>query len=149
MIEAATSMSQLDLAQLAAVYQQSCQHGGKWEMFDYLRQCFFPAGGKVYCLRKEGVYVSALRLEPWRDGLLLTALETAPEYRGGGFAKELMTGVLTTTEGKIYSHIDERNQASVAVHKACGFAKILDFARYLDGSVSTSAGTYLKFVQSE
>ena len=149
MIEVATSMNQLDLTQLAAVYRQNCQGGGKWQMFDYLRECFFPAGGRVYCLRKDGVYVSALRLEPYRDGFILTALETAPEHRGNGYAKELLAGVLEQVNGKICSHIDNRNRASIAVHKACGFEKILDFATYLDGSVSTKAGTYVIFMQNE
>ena len=149
MIEVATSMNQLNLSQLAAVYQESCQHTGKWEMFDYLRECFFPAGGVVFCLSEGGVYVSALRLEPYRDGFLLTALETAPEHRGRGYAQKLLMGVMEQVDGKIYSHIDNRNRASLAVHKACGFEKILDYAAYLDGSVSTRAGTYLKFMQIE
>ncbi len=149
MIEVATSMNQLNLSQLAAVYQESCRHSGKWEMFDYLRNDFFPAGGALYCLCKDGFYVSALRLEPYRDGFLLTALETAPEQRGRGFAKELMAGVLGSVDAPIYSHIHNQNRASIAVHKACGFHKILDYAVYLDGSVSTRAGTYLKFMQND
>lgn len=149
MIVVATSMNQLNLSQLAAVYQESCQHSEKWEMFDYLRECFFPAGGAVYCLSEGSVYVSALRLEPYRDGSLLTALETAPEHRGRGYAQKLLMGVMEQVDGKIYSHIDNRNRASLAVHKACGFEKILDYAAYLDGSVSTRAGTYLKFMQNE
>lgn len=149
MIEVATSMNQLNLSQLAAVYRQSCQRSEMWEMFDYLRNDFFPAGGALYCLCKDGVYVSAMRLEPYRDGFLLTALETAPDQRGRGFARELMTGALAMVEGKVYSHIDARNLASIAVHKACGFEKILDHAVYLDGSVSTRAGTYLKFMQND
>ncbi len=147
MIEVATNMNQLELSQLAAVYRESCTAEGLWDMFDYLRQCFFPGGGAVYCLRKDGVYVCVLRLEPYRDGLLLTALETAPEHRRRGYAKQLLRGVLERIHGKVYSHIDDGNRASIAVHQACGFVKMLDHAVYLDGSVSTRAGTYLKFMQ--
>ena len=45
---------------------------------EYLSQVFFAAEGAAYFILEEaGRYVSALRLEPYEDGLLLEALETA------------------------------------------------------------------------
>jgi hypothetical protein len=49
----------------------------------------------------------------------------------------------TVPEDKIYVHISRRNAASIAVHIACGFCKILDHAVYADGSVLRSSATYL------
>ena len=52
------------------------------EFYQYLKQIFFPTENARYCiLVEQGSYVSALRLEPYRDGLLLEALETAPDQR--------------------------------------------------------------------
>ena len=57
----------------------------------YLRECFFSTEGALYCVWVENDrYVSALRLEPYRDGLLLEALETHPEMRQKGYAAKLM-----------------------------------------------------------
>jgi len=71
----------------------------------------------------SGRYVSALRLEPYRDGLLLEALETAPEQRRKGFAAALIRAVQCFLEGKtkLYSHVDKRNLSSLKVHEKCGF----------------------------
>lgn len=116
--------------------------------YQYLRECFFSTQGSVYCIWQEGThYLSALRLEPYRDGFLLSALETMPQYRNRGYAEMLMKAVLQNLKEfgvtRVYSHIDRRNRASLAVHRRCGFRQILEYAVYLDGSVSASAGTYL------
>ena len=64
----------------------------------YLRECFFPTKGARYCLWiVDGRYFSALRLEPYRDGLLLEALETHPAERRKGYAAALVNAVLTKT----------------------------------------------------
>ena len=88
-------------------------------------------------------YVSAARLEPYRDGLLLEALETAPELRGRGYAAALLRNMLESAPGTgpVYSHVDKKNAASLAVHRACGFRRILEHAVYADGSVLASACT--------
>jgi RimJ/RimL family protein N-acetyltransferase len=116
--------------------------------YQYLSQCFFAVEGAVYALWKlEDRYASALRLEPYGDGLLLEALETAPDLRRQGYATALIRGVLDwlSQHGpmKVYSHISRRNQSSIRTHLACGFRKILDHAVYADGSVLTSSDTYL------
>ena len=56
---------------------------------------FFRQKGAFYCLWKEnGRTVSALRLEPFGDGLLLEALETMPEQPRRGYGKALILAVL-------------------------------------------------------
>ena len=108
------------------------------EFYDYLREDFFRQKGAFYAVWKvSGRYVSALRLEPYKDGWLLEALETAPDHRKLGHAKALMGAVLDMMgEAIIYSHVSRRNEASLKTHFACGFAKHLDHVVYLDGSVS-------------
>lgn len=118
------------------------------DFYDYLRRCFFKIPGAVYCVWQEaGHYVSALRLEPWKDGLLLTGLETAPEQRGKGYACDLIRGVQAylAQQGtvRLYSHISKRNDASIGVHEKCGFRKLSDHAAYNDGSVDMKARTYI------
>lgn len=107
------------------------------DFYKYLQQVFFSAEGARYLIWEEqGKYVSALRLEPWRDGLLLEALETAPDQRRKGYAKTLIRAALEQMgDLKIYSHVSKRNTPSLKTHEACGFKKILDYAVYLDGSV--------------
>ena len=116
------------------------------EFYDYLREDFFRQLEAFYAVWTErGSYVSALRLEPYKDGWLLEALETAPDYRKKGYAKALMIAVLEYMDQNIiYSHVLKRNEASLRTHYACGFRKYLDHVVYLDGSVSHRAVT-LKF----
>lgn len=118
------------------------------DFYNYLSTCFFPTSGAVYCVWQEGGrYVSALRLEPWRDGLLLEALESAPDRRNHGYACTLIRAVQAYLRERgtvsIYSHISKHNTASIAVHEKCGFRKLYDYAVYADGSVDSRSGTYI------
>ena len=88
--------------------------------------------------------VSALRLEPYRDGLLLEALETHPMHRRKGYAKELVTAVMETVgEQRVYSHVGKRNVASLNTHLSCGFQRISEQAVYADGSINDRCATLL------
>ena len=154
MLYLAHSLSQLHFGSLMAVYGESNRENGRefWpeepemrqiqlaeeDFYRYLEQVFFRTPGAVYAVWEEnGGYVSALRLEPYRDGLLLEALETAPEQRQKGYAAALIQAVqVFLGEGKIYSHVDRRNLPSLKVHEACGFRRIADYAVYVDGSVN-------------
>ena len=110
----------------------------------YLGECFFPTPGAVYCVWQEnGRYVSALRLEPYRDGLLMEALETRPDMRRKGFAAKLIKEMLLTLPKStvVYSHVSKRNFASLKTHEVCGFEKMLDYAVYADGSVLRNSCT--------
>lgn len=110
--------------------------------YHYLNGVFFKSPGAVYAIWLEGdTYVSALRLEPYQDGLLLEALETSPDHRKQGYACCLVEAVKERFPGKIYSHIIKRNTPSLRTHEKCGFKKILDHAVYIDGTVARNAYT--------
>ena len=110
--------------------------------WEYLASGFFPVTGAVYAIWTEGeCYMSALRLEPYEDGLLLEALETAPEYRGKGYAEKLIREVQAQVSQKIYSHVSKKNTPSLKAHQKCGFVQVLDYAKYIDGSVVRNAVT--------
>lgn len=115
------------------------------DFYDYLCQVFFRTEGAVYLIWTEaGRYVSALRLEPYQDGLLLEALETAPDQRHKGYGKKLIQAALDQFgDQKIYSHVHKGNVPSRRVHEACGFRKLLDHAVYADGSVLQNSVTYV------
>jgi GNAT superfamily N-acetyltransferase len=114
------------------------------EFYLYLYQVFFRTEGACYLIwQVDGRYVSALRLEPYRDGLLLEALETAPEYRRQGFAAELVRAAQGYAAGtKIYSHVNKGNLASLRTHEKCGFERILESAVYIDGSADNKSCTF-------
>ncbi len=86
-------------------------------------------------------YVSAVRVERFLDGVLLSGLETAPKHRGQGFAKYLIGAVAKhlaqQSVEKLYSHVSKNNGVSLSVHRACGFKVIGDGAIFLDGSASS------------
>ena len=113
------------------------------DFYQYLKDCFFPTFGAVYAVwMEENEYISALRLEPYKDGFLLEALETAPKHRRKGYAVKLIRAVLAQMpDQRIYSHVSKRNVPSLAVHEKCGFRKISDSAIYIDGSVNHRACT--------
>lgn len=112
---------------------------------EYLREDFFGTPGAYYAVWEEqGCYISALRLEPFEDGMLLEALETRPDCRRKGYAALLMEAVLGLETRKVYAHVSKRNAASLRTHEKCGFRKVSDFARYIDGSVSANAVTFCK-----
>lgn len=121
--------------QLELAEQEFCQ---------YLQEVFFATPDAVYYIwQVQGKYVSALRLEPYRDGMLLEALVTHPGKRGKGYARQLVEAVLAATKTRpIYSHVGKSNGPSQRVHEACGFQKIMDYAVYADGSVSQNCETY-------
>lgn len=106
------------------------------DFYQYLREVFFRTPGAIYCLWQEnGRYLSALRLEPYKDGLLLEALETSPEHRRKGYAEVLMREILPGS-GKIYSHVHKSNIPSLRIHEKLGFCRISESAAYIDGSVN-------------
>lgn len=154
-------LGQLRIGQLMEVYAESVAQSGaehdpdlpqyeqvfraEQDFYAYLSSGFFNMEGDLYCIWEEdGIYIAALRLQRYQDGLLLEALETHPDYRCQGYAERLIRAVLDEFGAeKIYSHIGHRNAASQAVHSKCGFHKIKNYARYADGSVNSYCGTYL------
>ena len=164
MLKIINSFRQLDMNAIYSIYADSLAQNGKQEypclseneqylcarqdLYRYLQSSFFKTRGAFYALWElDGNCSSALRIEPYQDGVILTALQTAPNAQGKGFAKALVKAVIAYLAQdectKIYSHIDDRNTASIAVHIACGFEKKLDHAVFLDGSYSQNASTYV------
>ena len=152
MLHIVRSMKELNFAQLMEVYAESNRENGdefyphmpegqrllqaEQDFYQYLRESFFKTEGAYYALwEQDGRYVCALRIEPYKDGVLLEALETAPEHRCRGYAKQLMEAVLAG-EKKVYSHVGKKNGPSLRVHEKCGFRRILEQAMYIDGSVN-------------
>jgi len=117
----------------------------------YLEEVFFRTPSAVCAIWEEkGKYVSALRLEPYRDGLLLEGLETHPDCRRKGYGAALIraVGEYLSDRGavKIYSHVKKRNIPSLRIHEKCGFIKIADHASCIDGSVDPCSVTLLSEV---
>ena len=115
---------------------------------EYLGRVFFTVEGAEYFILEEaGRYVSALRVEPYEDGLLLEALETAPGERRKGYAARLIRETVAHLQKRgpvrLYSHVLRGNTASLRTHEKCGFRQISDCARYIDGSVNSRAVTLL------
>lgn len=161
MLHLAKKYSGLDFSQLMEVYEEGNRENGaelypqqseyeqllraEQDFSDYLREDFFKTEGAYYAIWEEsGTYRSALRLEPFQDGMLLEALETKPDCRRKGYATMLLQAILEQQPGKIYSHVSRNNIASLRIHEKCGFQKILDHAVYIDGSVSANAVTLCK-----
>ena len=159
MLIVAKNLREISFGKLMDVYQEGNLENGqdRWpdepegrqlalaeeDFYHYLQQVFFKTDGAVYLIWEErGKYVSALRLEPYRDGLLLTALETHPQMRKRGFAKMLVEAALEYVgDVTVYSHVSKKNIASLRTHEKCGFEKILDYAVYADGSVNNRSCT--------
>ena len=134
-------MSQLRFSTLMDVYQESNLSNGaelyssdppevqlhkvQTDFYHYLNSVFFQQSDSYYAIwESEGVYVSALRTEPYSDGLLLCALETAPCARGRGFAFTLMRNVL--------AHLKEQGITRVGIMATDGTVRSGIFRRELE-----------------
>jgi GNAT superfamily N-acetyltransferase len=154
MLLVARSIGELDFFRLMEVYiegnSEKAEDGltlleAEQDFRQYLREDFFKVSGAAYYVWVEdGQYISALRLEPYKDGLLLEALETTPERRRMGYAGRLIRAVLEVEPRRpIYAHVAKRNVASLKVHGRCGFRRLLEYATYIDGSVHDRACTMI------
>ena len=159
MLIIAEKLRELSFGKLMEVYREGNLNNGqeRWpdepearqialaeeDFYNYLQQVFFKTDGARYLIWEErGKYISALRLEPYRDGLLLAALETHPEMRNRGYGSKLLLAALTQTgNAKIYSHVNKKNHASLCTHEKSGFERILEYAVYADGSVNDRCWT--------
>ena len=162
MLLIAKRLKDLSFGKLMKVYEEGNRENGQdfWpdespdrqialaeqDFYDYLDQTFFKISGAFYAIwENEGQNASALRIEPYQDGFLLEALETAPKQRRRDCAKNLIRAVLAyMKKGKIYSHVSKRNLPSLRTHEVCGFRKILDHAVYADGSVLSTSVTLIR-----
>ena len=108
MLILAKRMPQLRFSDLASLYEADTLQAEQ-DLYAYLQEDLFPRG--LCCIWEEnGRYVSALRLQPWKDGWLLEGLQTQRDHRGKGYAKALLDAVLEATQyDKIYAHIRRTN----------------------------------------
>ena len=145
MLKIVSSIAELNIDQYLAVYRQSNQDfKADEQMLTYLREDFFSIKGAVCALWVvNGRYVTALRLEPHKNGYLITALETAPQDRRKGYAKSLLQAVMRKYCLPIYSHVAKNNKPSLHLHLVCGFQVYADCATLLDGTVSQNYSTLL------
>lgn len=161
MLTIITNMADLRQEELLSVYAQSNRENARQyrnrdinegilyaeqEFLDYLRDDFFRQKEAYLAIWQEyGTYVSALRLQPWEDGWLISGLETREDQRRHGFAEMLVKAVQDnqTPDTVLYSHVHRRNRASMTLHRKLGFVTIKDSARYLDGTVDGGADTLM------
>ena len=117
------------------------------DFYTYLEEFFKEPAARYAIWLNDMCYVSALRIEPYMDGLLLNALETIPHARKCGFATLLIQALVEHLRlegnGKLYSHINKENVASLKVHLSCGFSIVSKEATYLDNTVHFDAFTLL------
>ena len=115
------------------------------DFYRYL-ELFFGEPSAIYAVWAEGgMYKAALRLETYRDGKLITGLETHPAARRHGYATKLVRAVVEreNNNAPIYSHVEKKNPTSRAVHEKCGFAVTANDAVFLDGSYHTDYDTLM------
>ena len=145
--------SQLDFSLISQIYESSGLEGsstryasGRTERHELqirneLYDCFaelFRLGGFCGLWVVEERIVSVVRIESFKDGYLVAGLATHFDFQRCGYATKLLSAVLDRIGGTCYSHVDKRNEASLSVHMRCGFEKLKDSARYLDGTVTTA-----------
>ena len=136
MLHIARKPSEIDVRKLVDLYDI---RGEEAESFiDYIVNGFFDIPGASYYIDEEyGSYISALRVDPYLDGFLISGLHTRKTHRRKGYATKLLRVVTEDLAGAVYSHIFHRNIASIRAHSNCGFVKMLDYAKLLDGTVSS------------
>ena len=161
MLLIAKSLRELDFRQLMDVYEEGNRENARQQypqlpesqgvseaeqdFYAFLKEGFFAVSGAFYAAwTVDGRYVSALRMEPYRDGWLVEAVETKPDCRRNGYAYSLMKAVFSALQaGKVYSHIHKKNLPSQKLHEGLGFRRCADRAVYIDGSVNDRCATYL------
>lgn len=169
MLKIITKCHQLDFGQLMNVYRDSILDDGMlhypWlddgqkiqeaeqDYYAFLREFFKFPGAFLAVWEIDGVYCASLRIEPYADGFLLEGVETAPDKRRRGFAKSLIENVVKHLSdkdaGKLYSHIDNMNLASIKLHEACHFIKQNNHAVFADGSVDHHTFTYVREIKNK
>ena len=159
MLREFTTTEQLRYGQLMDVYEQlngenaeeyrrkdrnAAIIAAEQEMYAYLKYSFFKRPGAFLAVWEDmGKYVSSVRVEPYMDGWLINALETARNSRRKGYARRLLTAVLQNIDGPVYSHVHKSNEASLKVHLGCGFSIYSNESKLLNGTVSGDHYTLL------
>lgn len=147
MLDEYSRFSDVNLDDLLNIYSQSLDHRSWSEVSAFIEdlQLFFKNINVYIMMWRDGAKaVAAMRLEPYRDGFLITCLETDPQHRRKGYAYQLLEAVFKKYPGIYYSHIDKRNKPSLMLHRKLGFEIILNHAVHVDGSVFSDSVTLKK-----
>lgn len=160
MLKIINSIRDLSFSDIIHVYSQSIAENGRLyypaldlhnqrleaeqDLYNYLCTFFKISGAYMGIWIENGIYISAVRIEPYKDGMLISALETAPECRGLGYATRLLSAITQVQDNRYYSHVSVDNKSSLIVHKKAGFSVLSDYARYIDGSVDHKSYTLIK-----
>ena len=94
---------------------------------DFLKNEFFLQNEAAYwVLEENGVWYSALRTCKVLNGpYYLEALETRPDFRGKGYATQLLSNILDVLKKdgpfRICDCVSKKNTVSLRVHEKCGF----------------------------
>ena len=162
MLKVIEKLDDLDIGQLMRVCDESNRLMGRKEyrnlpenlqilyaeqdFYAYLQVFFEDQDARYAVWSSDGAYKAALRMERYRDGIIVTGLETAPGDRRKGYATMLLCSVVewlkTSGQNRLYSHIKKTNFPSVQLHRNIGFRKIFDTAIYIDGSFHMESATY-------
>ena len=145
MLKIAKSIGQLDVSKLMETYSITGYGRAVSEFYEDLLN-FFSQPGAIYALwEEESTYRCCLRVEPYKDGVLITGIETVPQMRNKGYATKLLSAVveemLQSGVTVLYSHVDKGNIPSRKLHEKCGFVLHLDYAVLLDQTVSRNMYT--------
>lgn len=158
MLKIFRNFKELDIGKLLLVYEEAFRLSMQKDDIDryfaeekflfYLREDFFC---REHTLMAVWIvadrYVSALRLEPYEDGFLLSGLETEPASRRNGYATCLLQSMIAYAVAEsilpIYVHIHRKNAVSRDLHKKYGFFPLYDFGRLIDGTVSSVYDTFI------
>ena len=122
--------------------------GDETAVYEFFLDFFSQKNAFCAAWLEENTCCSVLRIQSFQGGVLVTGVETIPQKRRRGYACKLLSAVLDYLKQrgieKIYSHVDRKNIASIRLHEKCGFYKLRDTARLLDGSVTTKMHTLCK-----
>lgn len=142
MLMTVKSMSELNSDKLLEVYLDELSTRREQEQFYlYLLDFFHDSEARYHVWNVGGEHLCALRTEPYQDGVLIAGLHTQTGYRNRGYAKLLLSAVCDSFDMPIYAHVEKRNIPSMRAHLSCGFCEILDYAVFIDGSVSRNSCT--------
>ena len=143
MLKIVNRFCDLDIDRILLVYEEQFSGRSKLTKDDFCEDwmLFFRDKHNVCCIwETEATFKACLRIEPYRDGALITCLETAPQDRGPGHATALINAVKDYLKQQncsaMYVHILENNKVSMHTHRKAGFTKYSDVAHLVDGTIS-------------
>ena len=162
MIIVADTLRKLDFSKLKVLYAQDVERARRQnyrkllpdegtlcaqrDYLCYLDEVFFSQhDARMFVVEEGEEYITAVCFEPYKDGLLLNSLFTAPDFRRKGYAFKLLKFALDELpQLPVYAHVYNGNQASAKLHEKLGFSCLYNYAHLLDGSVRSDYLTLIR-----